>query len=182
MRQFVLRVIVLIAVMAFAGSAAFAQGAGDVAALSGVVVDASGAPVPGANVLVKNEGTGSSYQAVTNGQGSFTVPALQAGTYSVTVGLAGFKTVVLKGNKLLSATPLSVKAVLAPGGVEETITVEGGGAALVQTQSAAVAQTIEVNLINNLPVQSRNALDFLTYATGVSTPGGSRDSTIIGLE
>lgn len=182
MKQCLFRLASALVCIAMAGSLAYAQGAGDSAALSGTVLDTSGAHVPGANVVVKNQATGSTYQSVTNAQGTFTIPALQPGLYSVTVSLTGFKQVVIKDNKLLAATPLSVKATLAPGGIEETITVEGGGTPLVQTQSASVAHTIEVNMINNLPVQSRNALDFLTYATGVSTPGGNRDSTIIGLD
>ena len=163
------------------GTLAHAQGGNTAAPLSGVAVDTSGAPVPGAAVVVTNEATGITFTAVTNAQGAFTVPALQAGTYSVTVSLPGFKQIVLKGIKLLSATPAEVKAVLEVGGVEETVTVEGG-APLVQTQSATISSTIEVNAITNLPVTSRNALDTLTLTPGVLTPAGSRDSIISGLD
>jgi hypothetical protein len=160
---------------------AYGQGGNTAAPLSGVAVDASGAPVPGAAVVVTNEATGITYTAVTSVQGTFTVPALQGGTYSVSVSLPGFKQVVLKGIKLLSATPVEVKAVLEVGGVEETVTVEGG-APLVQTQSATISNTIESNAITNLPVTSRNALDTLTLTPGVLTPAGARDSIISGLD
>src|SRR5437899_3583352 len=135
---------------------AYAQGGNTSAPLTGVVADSSGAPVPGASVVVKNEGTGTTYQAVSGEKGTFAVPALQAGTYTVTVSLAGFKHFVVKGFKILSATPAALRAVLEPGGVEETVTVEAIGAPLVQTQSTAISTTVEVSQINNLPVQSRS--------------------------
>jgi Carboxypeptidase regulatory-like domain len=173
----------LTCVLAAMGSTlAYGQGGNTSAPLTGVVADSSGAPVPGASVVVKNEGTGTTYQAVSGEKGTFAVPALQAGTYTVTVSLAGFKQSVVKGFKILSATPAALRAVLEPGGVEETVTVEAIGAPLVQTQSTAISTTVEVSQINNLPVQSRNALDFLTVTPGVNTPGGTRDSIVSGLD
>ncbi len=180
MRQCLLR-LGAVTCMALASTLVFAQGGISTAPLSGLVVDSLGAAVPGAVVSVRDEQAGTTYQTVTNTQGHFTVPALQAGTYTVSVSLSGFKQVVLKGNKLLSATPLSVKATLEIGGMEETITVEGGSS-LVQTQSAAITNTIEVNQITSIPVRSRSALDFITFQPGVQTPAGNRDSIISGLD
>src|SRR5688572_29148251 len=105
MKQCLFRLASALVCVVMASSLAYAQGGGSVAPLSGVVVDTSGAPVPGASVTVKNEGTGASYPTVTNAQGNFTVPALEPGTYTVTISLTGFKQAVLKGNKLLTATP-----------------------------------------------------------------------------
>src|SRR5919106_2958130 len=77
-----------------AASGAFAQGA-STASISGVVVDSAGAVVPGANVVVRNVATGETFNAVTSGEGVFSVPSMITGTYTVTVTLDGFKTVVL---------------------------------------------------------------------------------------
>src|SRR6185436_3194505 len=181
MNQCLHRLAAAFAFVAMACSLAYAQGGQTTAPLSGMVVDAQGAPIPGAAVVVKNEATGNSFQSVTNAQGSFTVPALQPGTYMVTVSLTGFKQAVLKGNTLRAATPIELKVTLEVGGMEETITVEGG-APLVQTTSAAISNTIEVNQITSVPVNTRNALDFLTLQPGVLTPGGNRDSIISGLD
>src|SRR5688572_27534695 len=60
-------------------SMAFAQ-AGQ--SLSGVVVDGDGGVIPGASVAVRNNGTGESFEAVTNDAGAFSVPAIAVGTYS----------------------------------------------------------------------------------------------------
>src|SRR5947207_3176291 len=82
----------LVAILACGVPAAFAQG-GVTSSLSGTVADSTGALIPGANVIVKRADTGSSTEAVTNAEGQFTVAALNAGTYTVTVTLSGFKTV-----------------------------------------------------------------------------------------
>ena len=67
------------------------------ASISGVVVDAAGAVIPGADVVVKNVATSETFSTVTSGQGVFSVPALNTGTYSVSVSLTGFKTAVFRG-------------------------------------------------------------------------------------
>src|SRR5215468_6505360 len=61
------------------------------APLSGTVTDPTGSVVPDAAVTVRNMETGTTYQAVTGANGSFNVPALGTGTYSVTAVAKGFK-------------------------------------------------------------------------------------------
>ena len=78
------------AAFALASAPAFGQG-GATSPLAGVVADASGAVLPGADVIVKNNATGETYTTVTNGEGAFTVPALVNGTYSVTVVADGLQ-------------------------------------------------------------------------------------------
>ena len=58
---------------------AFAQGS-STASISGVVVDAGGGVIPGADVVVKNVATGESFGTVSSAQGVFSVPALITGT------------------------------------------------------------------------------------------------------
>ena len=55
------------------------------ATLTGTVIDAQKAIVPGATVVITNEGTNASQELVTNDAGLFTAPLLPAGTYSITV-------------------------------------------------------------------------------------------------
>ena len=157
-----------------------AQGGSSASSLSGVVVDADGGVIPGATVVVKNNATGATYNAVTNTTGGFTIPAVDIGTYTVTVSLTGFKTVVISDVRLVAGTPASVKATLAVGSLSETVEVRGGSP-LVQTQSATVSSTLSVEQISNLPLVTRNALNFLTFLPGVDTATGPRNATINGL-
>jgi hypothetical protein len=160
-------------------TAAFAQG-GTTSSIIGTVSDASGGVIPGASVVVKSAATGLEFTATTNEQGGFTIPAVNPGTYTVTVTLSGFKTVVLNDVVVNAATPATVRAKMEVGGLEETVTVNSASE-IIQTQSAAVSTTLDTNQILKLPTGSRSALDFVTTLAGVNTPGGSRDSTINGL-
>lgn len=160
---------------------AFAQG-GTTSAISGVVTDHTEAVVPGATILVKSDTTGAEFHAVTSEAGAFTVPALNPGTYTVTVSLSGFKTAVLKGVIVTAGGPATVRAKLEVGGLEESIVVEGASA-VVQTQSSAVSTTLNTKAITTLPLSSRSTLNFIQFLPGVQTPqGGSvRSSQINGL-
>ena len=172
--------IAVLVLLACTSGSAFAQGGGATTTLTGTVADTSGAMIPGASVLVKNNATATEFTATTNEQGAFTVPAIDPGLYTVTVTLMGFKTAVLNKVQVLAATPASVRVTLDVGGLEETVVVSGGSE-IVQTQSAAVTSTIDTNQILKLPTGSRSALEFITTLPGVNTPGGSRDSTVNGL-
>jgi hypothetical protein len=148
--------------------------------LSGTVVDGSGAVVPGADVTVVAAATGTTFSAVTDARGSFTMPAMPAATYAVTVKLSGFKTAVLQNVKLEVGVAATVKAVLEVGGMEEQVTVTGG-ADVLQAQSATVSTTMSVKQITQLPLVSRNAMDFVAFMPGAMSTGVNRDMTFNGL-
>src|SRR6187399_1282822 len=128
-----LRVAALVCLLAaLASTNAFAQGS-TTTALSGVVIDAAGGAIPGATVVVKNNATSVSQETVSNGTGQFSFPVLDAGTYTVTVSLSGFKTFVANEVRLLAARPGEVTAKLEIGALTETVEVKAG-TELVQTQ------------------------------------------------
>src|SRR6266498_3632457 len=51
--------------------------------------------IPGADIVVRHNATGVTTSAVSNGQGAFTIPGLNVGTYTVTVSITGFKTFIV---------------------------------------------------------------------------------------
>ena len=89
------------------------------------VVDASGAPVPGATLSLKDLATNDVRTAVSQEAGHYTFVNLNFGQYKLTVSLTGFATqnydVVVQ-----SARITDVKATLKVGGVEEVVEVSGG--------------------------------------------------------
>jgi hypothetical protein len=173
------RAVVTAAIALLMSVGAFAQGS-STASISGVVVDSGGGVVPGADVTVKNNGTGETYSAVTSGQGVFSVPSLITGTYTVTVSLQGFKTVVLNNVVVNAGVPASVRATLEVGGLAEQVLVQAT-TEVIQTQTAAVSTTFNTRQVASLPLSSRSAADLIVSLTGVQTAGGSRDSIVNGL-
>ncbi|HYT77052.1 MAG TPA: carboxypeptidase-like regulatory domain-containing protein, partial [Vicinamibacterales bacterium] len=161
-------------------STVFAQGS-STSQISGTVVDSSGAAVPGADITAVDDATGTTFRAVSTATSAFQIPAVPSGTYTVTVALQGFKTAVLKGVHVSISGPANVKTTLEVGGVQENVTV-GAASDIVQTQSTAIAQTLNARQIANLPVPGRAAFDLVSYMPGVtSTDGTIRGSTVNGL-
>src|SRR5687768_12976771 len=79
--------------------------------ISGTVQDAQGA-IPGATVKITGVDTGATQQLVTNSSGYFEAPLLQPGNYSITVEMAGFKTLTRSGLVLTVGQQLSVTLTL----------------------------------------------------------------------
>ena len=180
MRNSLRALLAVACLIAITSASVFAQGGSGTTIITGTVTDSSGAVLPGASIVAKNAATAGEMTATTNEQGQFTIPAVQPGTYTVTVTMMSFKTAVVNEVRVNAGVPASVKVVLEVGGVNETVTV-ASGTEIIQTQSAAVSTTIDTNQILKLPTGSRSALEFVTTLPGVNSPGGSRDSTINGL-
>lgn len=159
-------------------AAAFAQG-GPTSSISGTVVDSGGGAIPGATVTVKND-AGASFETVSNSEGMFSVPAVRAGTYTVNVTLAGFKTALISDVRVLPGTPVSLKPLLEVGRMEETITVMSS-AELINSQTPAVSATLNADQLNRMPTPTRNALNALTFLPGVNTATTNRNSNVNGL-
>src|SRR5262249_46615746 len=134
----------------------------------------------GASLDVKHDATGVQFDTTTDDKGIFLLPAIPPGTYTLTTTLMGFKKQVHPNLKLEVGVQGTLKIVLEVGGLEEVVTVTGG-TEIVQTQSTTIAQTINSNQIENLPLVSRDAINALTMLPGVDTASSNRNSTVSGL-
>lgn len=148
--------------------------------LTGTVSDPNGAVVSGATIVVRSVATGAEFRATTSSSGVYNVPSLNSGEYTVIITATGFKQVEVREVKLDAGTPGTVNVTLELGGANETVTVQGGGE-VVQTQTATITTTISSNQILNLPLVSRNPVNFVSLMAGVNTPRDVRNSTINGL-
>jgi hypothetical protein len=137
------------------------------ATLRGTVTDATGAVVPGANVTVKGEDTGFTRTTVTNSSGLYSFTELPVGTYSVEVGLTGFKSAVAKGVLLNVTDVRSLDVKLEPGTVTENVTVEAPAVA-VKTVGGDVSGLVTGEQVRELPLNGRNFLQLATLMPGVS--------------
>src|ERR671931_2859839 len=102
----------------------------------GTVTDPSGAVVSGAKVTAKNVATGLERTTQTSADGSYSIPELPIGTYTVTVSQSGFQTAVTTGVVVDVAVERRVDAQLKTGQVTEKVEVSGESLPQVQTTSA----------------------------------------------
>ena len=114
---------VLLALFVFAASA-FAQGS--TGRLVGTVTDPGGAIVPGATVTVKDAQTGRERTITASSEGTFSVPQLEFGTYTVTITAQGFSTFTATDLKIDAGRDYTLNATLQVGNVKENVTVVAG--------------------------------------------------------
>lgn len=179
MNRIACRMLFLFTLMAAVSHFTFGQGI-TTTSLSGAIVDQTGSVVLGAEIVIKDEATGTEFKTATAGNGTFSVPALTAGTYTVTVSAKGFKQAVIRGVKIDAGIPASVNATLEVGATTDSVVIQSG-AEVLQSQSASISTTITGRQITDLPFTSRNVTDLLLYLPGTTTPGRPRSSSFNGL-
>jgi hypothetical protein len=151
----------LVAALVAAAVPALAQRS--TATLRGTVADSTGGVVPGATVTAKNAVTGFTRSVTTNANGIYLLQELPVGTYTLTVELAGFKTMSKTGIELNVADVRESEFKLETGAISETVSV--------------VADTLVVKTAAKWPDSSpalRSASCRSTAATSSSSPCSCR--------
>jgi len=134
----------------------------------GTVTDASGAVIAGAKVVVKNTGTGLQRETETSADGSYSLPELPIGTYTVTVTQTGFQTFIATGVTVDVASERRVDAAMKPGEVATKVEVAGDLLPQVETTSAELGGTLTAETIANLPVNGRDYTKLIYLNPGVA--------------
>jgi hypothetical protein len=152
-------------VMVLAASLCFGQTQS--ARLQGTVHDASGAIVPNAKVVAVNAATKESSETTANTTGFYVLPVLRPGTYSLSVGAAGFSKSVVTGIELAVSADVSQDVTLDVGKVNETIEVTANIVA-VTTADAQVSSAVTMTDIDNLPQLARTPISLSYFQPGVA--------------
>ena len=148
--------------------------------ITGSVVDSAGSVIVGANVKLISEQTGAVRAETTNAQGNFEFNAVRPGTYTVSVGHAGFKQYQKKQIELTPSDHLSVGTVsLEVGAVTDSVTVNAEGAVL-QTASSERAGIVTSQEIQELTVINRDFTTFAELQPGVVINQGAQVQTFSG--
>jgi hypothetical protein len=140
--------------------------------ITGTVTDKTGAAVPGASVVITNTDTGVSRTTTTNSSGDYNAPFLQPGHYEIVFGGGGFSKVDRQNLLLTVGQVLSVDASLTVGATTTEVSVTSESP-ILDTEKTEVSQTLGENLIENLPVASRNWSNFVLLTPNVVQDGGS---------
>ena len=150
------------------GATAWGQ-AVSTAQISGSVQDSSGLAVPAAEVKATQVSTGLVRAAATGADGSYVLPNLPIGPYTLEVSKNGFNKYVQSGIVLQVGSSPTVDAVLKIGSVTEQVLVQAD-AALVETRTTGVGQVIDNQRVLELPLNGRQATD-LIFLAGMATVG-----------
>ncbi len=139
------------------------------ASLSGTVTDSNGSAVIGAKITVSDPSKNLQIETKTSSDGNFSFPALQAGTYNVTVEAQGFKKAVKTGLVLAVADRQSTGIIeLEVGDIANTVEISADAAQqLIKTESGEQSQVISGEQVSNLALNGRNYLDLVKLTPGV---------------
>ncbi|WP_035349551.1 TonB-dependent receptor [Edaphobacter aggregans] len=140
--------------------------------ISGTITDASGAVVPNASVTVINTDTGATRALSSNDSGGFSSTFLQPGHYEVIASGAGFGKVDRKNLILTVGQVLSVDVALPAASATTEVTVTDVSP-LIDTEKTQVSQTIDQQMVSNLPVNGRRYDNFVLLTTNVVPDGNS---------
>ena len=164
MKRFTLAV--LLALVAFTALALAASAQTSGAALVGRIKDPDGGALPGVTVTARNNDTGLDRVAVSGADGTFTLPSLPIGRYTVTAELSGFATVTIEEVRLNVATTRTLEIEMSSASVEEQITVVDE-APLVQT-TPSIGTVVSEQQLENLPLNGRQFANLAILAPGTS--------------
>jgi hypothetical protein len=145
---------------------AYSQGVGSI---SGSIADSTGAAVPGAQVMVTNQGTNIERQALADSSGYFAVNLLPIGTYSVRVTHEGFDPAIFKDITLEGQQNVRLEFKLVVGSVTQSVEVTAAGtSAEVQRVDATLGQTVHAEQVENLPLNGRNFVQLAQLTPGTT--------------
>ena len=149
------------------------------ASIAGTVKDASGAVVSGAQLKLQNLDTNDVRIQMTGGDGAYMFSSLLPGTYRITATASGFETFVKTGMILRANTAAAIEIPLQVGRSEQQVVVSAD-TVLMDTESANNSVTMDTALIQSLPNNTLNPLNFVYDLAGTTEAQGgmySRSNT-----
>jgi hypothetical protein len=146
-----------------------ALGQVDEGAITGTIVDTSGAVVPGAQVTLVNTDQGITLTVRSNGTGGYTFSPVRIGHYKLSAEAKGFSKTTQENLVVNVSQVLQVNVQLKLGAATETVEVSTAPP-LLQTEEASVGQVIGTEQVNDLPLNGRNFTFLAQLGAGMQTP------------
>jgi hypothetical protein len=140
-------------------------------ALSGLVMDGTGAVVPGATVIITDTSTDAKQTVVTNAEGRYTIGLLKPGLYKISASATGLQSETVQVSVILGTTvPADVK--VTPKGDKTIIEVTSTNLPLVDTQNVALATSFNEEQLQELPTPGGDVTTVAFTAPGVVVNAG----------
>src|SRR5258706_46016 len=134
--------------------------------ITGRVIDAQDAVIPGAKITATNVNTGSRSETVSGHDGQYTIPFLPPGEYRIIVESQGFKRYVREGFSVGAGEREALDIKLEVGQVSDSVTITAESP-LLETASASAGQVISGRSVENLPMNGRAPLVLAQTSIGV---------------
>src|SRR5712691_10904710 len=177
MRRFTIAVWILCAgVILWSPTRALAQAVSN-AAIHGVVSDPTGAFIPLAQIKATQTDTGQVLSTVTGSDGSYLLPNLPVGPYSVEATAQGFNGYLQSGLVLQVGTNVQVNIKMQLGSTTQEMRVSAN-AEMVETQDTSISQVIDQRRIVDLPLNGRQATDLILLSGGAAIPPNAASRVI----
>src|SRR6202162_5532460 len=136
--------------------------------LEGTISDSTVGRIPGVNVSLRQIETSQTRTVYTDDQGFFRSTDLPVGTYEVRIENPGFAPYLHTGVLLDVGTTVHLDVVLPAASVTTQVTVSAQPPPIDPSQTS-VTSSIDRQRIEDLPVRSRNSLDFVLLMPGVTS-------------
>ncbi len=137
------------------------------ATITGSASDPSGASVPGVVVEAREINTGYVYRVETNENGLYTIANVREGTFVLKATKSGFSDFTVENIVLTALDNRRVDIPLTVGTVGTTVEVSGG-ATLIETESARIADVKDRQQLRTLPLTLRRAWDYFTLSPQIN--------------
>lgn len=145
--------------------------------LTGTVQDASGAVIPGAEVVLIEDATGTPRRSETNAQGYFTIAGVPAGVYTLRITSEGFSTLERTNVIFRTGDKRNVSGlVMEIGATTETVTVTGEMDTVTPVDSGEQSTTVTAQQLQNLSVIGRSAAEFIKIVPGMAPTGSGLEN------
>lgn len=145
------------------------------------ITDQSGAQVSGASLQLENLATNEVHNGTTSGGGTYTFVGLPIGTYKLTVSKSGFSQEAIDSVIVHAAQVTNVPVSLKVGVATEVVEVHESATPLLDTTSNAIATTIDMKQIEDLPLQGRDVSQLSRLVPGYAASTSNAGSTWNGL-
>src|SRR6266568_3958672 len=146
-------------------------------AISGAVLDPSGASIPKAKLTATNLATGAVATAETTDEGYYKIPYLQAGKYRLVVEKDGFTVNKVNDVPVLVGQIATINVTLKPGSIHDEVTVTAN-AVMVDQVSSSLGYVTGTTQILELPT-GRSPYSLLNLSPGVIATGNSGTGPIV---
>jgi hypothetical protein len=145
--------------------------------LTGSVFDPTGATVPGAEIVVKNNATGVEQHTTTTSAGQYQVSNLPVGAYTITVSGTGFKPAIVNDVNIVLNQTVTANVTLTVGSQSTTVQV-AETVPNIDTSTAQIQNTFDTKQLADLPSASggqngTGVLNLSLLAPGVTSSGAT---------